>query len=61
MSYLILTLKLLFDLRRDSIWLDVWDGLIKWVYRHEMSHVSQKFTIKLHVFFEAFVCNFHGL
>ena len=40
---------LLFDLHWDSIWLDVWDGLIKRFFRYEMSHVLQKFTIK-HLF-----------
>ena len=41
------------------IWLNVWDSLTKWVFRCEMSHVLQKFPIKL--FFDAFVYSFLGL
>ena len=41
------------------MWLDVWDGLKKWIFRHEMFHVLQKSTVKL--FFNIFVYNFLGL
>ena len=41
------------------IWLNVWEGLTKWVFKCEMSHVLQQFPIKL--FLDAFVYNSPGL
>ena len=37
----------------------VWDGLTKWVFRCEMSHVLQNFPIKL--FLDAFIYSSLGL